>query len=471
MFESVTLGGPGFLDEDPAAVRARLGLSAPDDGGAPTALIERLLQLSDYPDLRRLNDSELIELVAAHAALESWAAASQREAAAVLQSRHDRADTDRRRPGRVEITGSAADDLAMRLGISRGRAGRLVGEGQLFADVLNPVGSALAEGRIDPGKASAFADLLLEEPAPVCFAVCEQVLPEAPGLAHAALRRRIRDVIVQVDPRTAGERAAIAATRRRVEPVRLLPDGQASLRYVAPLPDVLAVFTMTEAAARAARADGDSRTLPQLRADALAAAALEVLAAGRIGGGSGGGGAFSGTSGAGGGAGSGGGVRGSGGGGTAPVAGPGAGATGAEAPLADAMRTVSPGAAPIGPGRSESHGFVPFSGATSLVTLALTARHLDPESDEAMCAADLVAWEVSPATPSADAAARDQEWTATDPDLAAGTAHPGIVSGEAFSAYEAPTTCRPGVDVPELLGFGPSLPRRREPWSRRHLRS
>lgn len=497
-------------------MRERLGLSSVDDGGAPGELIERLLQLAEFNRLRSLGSGELVEVVSAFAAVEAWAAAAQREAAALLQSRHGRGEADPRCPGRVEITGSAADELAMRLGVSRRRAGRLVGEGRLFDGVLNPVGTALAAGLIDAGKASVFSDLLVEQPAPVCFAVCEQVLPHAPGLTHHALRSRIRAVIIQVDPTTAHERAARAASTRRVEAVHLLPDGMASLRLVAPVFDVVTVHTMAEAAARAARADGDSRTLDQLRADALVAVAAQALTAGAIGpcrsteearaasgstcararasagesrradaaGVDGPGpsvpgipdraqaGAFalgfedlelerraledattpSGQVGRA--------VR------TVQSAGARRGAArlaGAGAPPSVARQILEPrtpltvdaaargdfggggsgGAEPLS--GSEAQGssapgavpdltrFVPFSGRTSRLTLMLSEAQAEPTPVEVPCAADVYAWEF--ARPSL-----------TDDD------------GHPYAGYEAPSTCRPGIDVPEVLGFGPLDP-------------
>ncbi|GMA30073.1 HNH endonuclease signature motif containing protein [Litorihabitans aurantiacus] len=272
----------GRRAESPAAVREHLGLGAPDDGGAPQELLERLAQLTEYARLRSLDSAALVETIAALAGVEAWAAAAQRDAAAALEARQPVVERERRRSGRVEMRGSAADSIAMRLGISRHRAARLVGEGRLYEDVLHPVGTALAQGRIDAGKASVFAEVLVDAEPEVSFAVCEQVLPDAPGLAHQELRARVQAVVVQVDPGAARERAVRATARRRLESVRLLPDGQASVRLVAPLMDVASVHAMAEAAARAARAAGDARTLDQLRADAVVAVAADALAAGRI---------------------------------------------------------------------------------------------------------------------------------------------------------------------------------------------
>ncbi|GMA32081.1 HNH endonuclease signature motif containing protein [Litorihabitans aurantiacus] len=286
-------GGAGILSDPagsaPEDVRVRLGLDSPEAGGPPSATIERLLQLSDFTRLVQLSPAELVELAATFTAVEAWAASGVRAAAAQLHASVARPvpspapeEGAKVESVRVEVVGAASAELAMRLGTSARHAARLVGEGRLYEGLLHPVGSALATGEVDAGKAAVFAELLVDQPPPVCFAVCEQVLPQAPGMTRHALRRRIRAVIIQVDPATAGERATVASSQRRLEQVRLLPDGLASLRLVAPVMDVATVYTAAEAAARAARSGGDPRTLDQLRADALTAMAADALAAGRV---------------------------------------------------------------------------------------------------------------------------------------------------------------------------------------------
>jgi len=281
-------GWAGLVDEDAVAVRARLGLTLPEDGGPPREVVERLLQLSDYARLASLGSAELVETVVAFAAIEAWAAAGSRAAAARLHEslawdgRGPAPTSVDRAPGRVDVQGAAADELAMRLGVSRRRAGMLVGEGRAYEGVLHPVGTALAAGSIDAGKAAAFAELLVDQSPPVCFAVCEQVLPAAPGLPHHVLRQRLRSAIIHVDPTTAHERAVVAARTRRLERPHLLADGLASLRLVAPLLDVATVYSAAEAAARAQRSSGDPRTLDQLRADALTTLAADALTRGTL---------------------------------------------------------------------------------------------------------------------------------------------------------------------------------------------
>ncbi|PWD50243.1 hypothetical protein C8046_05765 [Serinibacter arcticus] len=490
---------PGSGASDPESIRVRLGLHRPEDGGPPTQVLERLPQLSDFAHLMALDPGELLETAAAFAAVAGWAEAGLRATAARLHIRHGVIDADRLAPQppgtpvRVERGGPAADELAMRLGVSRQRAARLVGEGRLLEGILHPVGTALASGAIDAGKAAIFADLLgAQEPA-VCFAVTEQVLPDAPGLPHHALKKRIQAVLIQTDPTTAHRRAVLAATRRRVEHPRLLPDGQASLRVIAPALDIAAIYTATEGAAKAARAAGDPRLLDQLRADALTTLATTALTAGSLTAGPSCAQLLTGTT-------------------TetsprdgAPVGtGDGDGAPpldGAEpdpraffadliedevrgekarerepSPLAQVRRTLDATIAELGARARRRLGydhqaidqgppsiasslltmdpprpqptdvgrpnevreaesfrpFMPFSGTSATLTLALAPAHLtEPEPDH-----------IDPVDP----------W---EHDLALTT---DGESARRFETYEAPERCRPGVDVPELLGHAPLDP-------------
>ncbi len=68
-----------------------------------------------------------------------------------------------------------------------------------------------------------------------------------------------------------------------MSPPRPLPDGMASTSITWPATDAHSMHLALEAAARSAKHDGDSRTLDQLRTDALAAMAQNALVTGRIG--------------------------------------------------------------------------------------------------------------------------------------------------------------------------------------------
>ena len=227
-------------------------------------------------DHESLSSRDLLELVAAWDQVEARAAAGKRAAAAALDERLGATVVHGLRQ-RVEITGQAANEIAMRLGISRPAAASLVGEGDLFNGLLYDVGQSLERGEINAGKAGAFAHALSDQLPETCFAVIDQVLPLAPVQPRHQLEKTLQAVLVSADPSTAEQRHQRASRLRRLEPVQIRPDGMASMRLVAPLFDVATVFTYADATARATKAAGDERTMEQLRADALVALANSSL--------------------------------------------------------------------------------------------------------------------------------------------------------------------------------------------------
>lgn len=227
-------------------------------------------------DHESLSSRDLLELVAAWDQVEARAAAGKRAAAAALDERLGATVVHGLRQ-RVEITGQAANETAMRLGISRPAAASLVGEGDLFNGLLYDVGQSLERGEINAGKAGAFAHALSDQLPETCFAVIDQVLPLAPVQPRHQLEKTLQAVLVSADPSTAEQRHQQASRLRRLEPVQIRPDGMASMRLVAPLFDVATVFTYADATARATKAAGDERTMEQLRADALVALANSSL--------------------------------------------------------------------------------------------------------------------------------------------------------------------------------------------------
>lgn len=226
-----------------------------------------------------LSGQELLEVCAAFAQAEAWAAAGLRAAAARLHERSPRLAQDWV-PGRVQIRGRGAEELSVRLGVSPQKAGKVMAQGVMLAGGLAPVREALASGAIDSAKAAAFTEALLDQPLEVCLAVCEEVLPKAPLLNHSALGRELSRAVVAVDARGAAERHRAARANRRVSGVTARADGMGSMTCYAPLPDLAALDAALEASARASRAEGDERTIDQLRADTLTTMAISALAAG-----------------------------------------------------------------------------------------------------------------------------------------------------------------------------------------------
>ena len=235
-------------------------------GQAPgSALAAGLEQL----DLEALDDAALVEVVAAWRRIESWAAARAARAAAALSERASMNPFWPSVAGEVREPCVAGEELALRLGCSR-RAGReLVRAGRAFGGALWPTGDALETGEIDAGKARLMVTALLGVPGEVAIAVQEDVLPDAPRRTHAQLAGDVQRALISVDPDEAAERAARAADERRVCRPRVLPDGMAGIWAVLPAPAAVALSGELDAVARVVRGLGDSRTLDQLRADAL----------------------------------------------------------------------------------------------------------------------------------------------------------------------------------------------------------
>src|SRR5699024_7422294 len=95
--------------------------------------------------------------------------------------------------------------------------------------------------------------------------------------------KAVAKAIIAVDPSRASARHRAAREQRRVGHPRVLPDGMASMYAVLPAADAAGLDLALDAAAKTAKASGDTRTLVQLRADALALLGHGALANGFIG--------------------------------------------------------------------------------------------------------------------------------------------------------------------------------------------
>jgi hypothetical protein len=132
---------------------------------------------------------------------------------------------------------------------------------------LPAVYAAFAEGRIDWAKARAFTHGLADLDQATARAVAERLLPKAPGWTCATLREKLAYHLRRADPDTARDRYRRSVAERRLYK-DLNGDGTAQLAGVNLPPDrAAAAFDRIDALARAAQADGDARTLDQLRTD------------------------------------------------------------------------------------------------------------------------------------------------------------------------------------------------------------
>jgi hypothetical protein len=178
------------------------------------------------------------------------------------------------------LEGFAEDEVALALTISPNAARQRVSDAQTLSHQLPDTLSALAAGALDYYRARCIVEAVSGLDDDVAVAVQARVLPGAAERTATQLRAALRRAVLAVDPVGAAARHAMAAADRRVD---FHPDanGMAYLGVAAPADDTLAVYTAIDGLARAARrVSGETRTLPQLRADTLADIARDILAAG-----------------------------------------------------------------------------------------------------------------------------------------------------------------------------------------------
>ena len=258
--------------------------------GTGGALLERLLAL----DLDEAEDAALVEAVAAANRICASAQAVMTQAAGVLAERASMnppalasesvaADTGQVTSTDAEKGCTAPEELAVRLGWTRAQCRDLVRRGRVLGTHLVNTGEDLRRGRIDTGRAHVIADGLSEVAWQVAMAVEDAVLPGAPERTAGQLRRDVARALIAVDPAEAEARAVRRRSRRRVSRPRALADETAAMTIQGPAADVLALDQALHARAKAAQAGGDTRTLDQLRFDALAAVGSHALASGYLG--------------------------------------------------------------------------------------------------------------------------------------------------------------------------------------------
>lgn len=247
----------------------------------PSELLGRFLAGIDPEET---DDFSVVEVVAAYKRMEAYAARRAARAAASLAQREALNPT---RPGtvrgRTHAEQLAAHEVACRLVVSRHAAQHLVSCGRGFAGMFWLTGELLEQGLIDYPRAQLIVSTLEPLPAEVAAAVQEEVIDTAPGRTLRQLREDLAKAIIAVDPDSADERHRSARSQRRVNHPRALPDGMAAMTAVLPAVDAVALDAALEAAARAAKNVGDSRTLDQLRADSLALMGHTALTLGAIG--------------------------------------------------------------------------------------------------------------------------------------------------------------------------------------------
>jgi len=134
---------------------------------------------------------------------------------------------------------------------------------------LPAVYAALVAGRIDLPKAWAFHSALVQVNDEAAATIVDRLIERAGTSPLANLQNRLRYWVAKLDPDAARKRHDASVADRRVY-ARLDECGTAALGGSNLPPDRAgAAYDRLDALARAAKADGDPRTLNQLRADAM----------------------------------------------------------------------------------------------------------------------------------------------------------------------------------------------------------
>ena len=160
-------------------------------------------------------------------------------------------------------------ELSAAMRITEYAAGRLLLQADALVNRYSGALDALGEARITEKHAEILVDLM------------DQVMPElradlvdrAVALAEAepvgTFRRRLRDLIAQVEAKTLEERYAAAVADRRIA-VEAAGDGMGLLLLHAPFVELQAIYGRATAMANAIKAtEGETRTLDQIRADVV----------------------------------------------------------------------------------------------------------------------------------------------------------------------------------------------------------
>src|SRR5262249_16363841 len=127
---------------------------------------------------------------------------------------------------------------------------------------------ALERGEVDLRRAQKLAEITGPLPVAVARAVEDAVLPAAAGQNVSELGRAARRQVVLLDPEGAAARHPERKRERRVEkyPVE---DGMAELSPRLAAPEAEQVYHTIDVYAQACKAEGDTRTADERRADAL----------------------------------------------------------------------------------------------------------------------------------------------------------------------------------------------------------
>ena len=236
-------------------------------------------------DVRRLDPGLQVDLMVAWERAAAWAAACQLPVIAVVGDAAFAATSEAMKGSGCseEMPFRAAHaEIGCALRLSEPGGQDRLAMAAMIAVELPEVQTALLSGDISYRHAVAIAETAqeIDDPADRQRVACT-VLPKARRQTVGDLRRRLRRLLLAINPKNAAERHAKADSERRLD-WYALADGMAELRLVSTAAEVKMAFNAVDAFARTvAKKDADGGWIP---IDARRADALVALVAGASGG-------------------------------------------------------------------------------------------------------------------------------------------------------------------------------------------
>ncbi|TDE00249.1 HNH endonuclease signature motif containing protein [Jiangella asiatica] len=271
---------------------AQLSSSPVPDGLTLPVGAELAVALEEV-DLGVLDDSPVVDVVIAVERQVAHLRALQLRAMAELAARENYASCGGGDDGDAQVprhshdpVRAAGSEVSAALAWTPGHADARVALGVELVEDLPATLRALAAGSIDERRAELIATRTRVLDPDARSRVEALVLPAAGGRTLRQLSRDLDRLVIEADAGAAEERRCQGREQRRVQ--RPAPygeaDGTGMMCLTGPVEDLTALWRALDAAARAARVDGDSRTLDQLRFDIATSLGWTALATGRLGG-------------------------------------------------------------------------------------------------------------------------------------------------------------------------------------------
>src|SRR3954471_13284878 len=173
------------------------------------------------------------------------------------------------RSARSEFPGVSeffVDELGAVLGVGRGTAAHKAARAFTWRNSLPATFAALKRGELDERRGQILADVLEHARPALARRVEAIVLPEVGSLSYKALKQRIVEVLLELEPAAADERRKLAERNADVW-VEPDADGMATLGSKMPAEEAAEGFEFINALAQMAKADGDPRPIGQIRAE------------------------------------------------------------------------------------------------------------------------------------------------------------------------------------------------------------